>query len=43
MGHGCEEVEEVLKFLEEVSSVEDAKRLAKGRNVAVIIKKVFGH
>ena len=39
----CEEVEEVLKFLEEVSSVEDGKRLAKGRNVAVIIKKGFGH
>ena len=38
----CHEVEEVLKFLEEVSSVQqDGKRLAKGRSVAVIIKKGF--
>ena len=39
----CEEVEEVLKFLEEVSSVEDGKRLAKGRCWALMIKKGFGH
>ena len=39
----CEKVEEVLNFLEEVSSVKDGKRLAKGRSWALMIKKGFGH
>ena len=37
----CEDVEEVLSFLREVSNVQDGKRLARRGNVAVIIKKGF--
>ena len=37
------EVEEVLKLLEEVSSVQDGKRIAKGKTVTVILKKGFGN
>ena len=37
----CEDVEEVLSFLREISNVQDGKRLAKIGYVAVMIKKGF--